>query len=168
MHTYIPALLNLPPPPCHSIHLSYLAHQAELPVLYSYFPLAIYFTYGSVYMSVLFSQFILPFPSHTCPQVHPLCLDLYSCPANRFISIIFSKFNIYALIYDTCFSLSDLLYSVWLTLYSSTSLQMTQLHSFLWLSNILLCICTTSSLSTHLSMDIYMDGWLLPCPGYCK
>ena len=63
MHTYIPALLNLPPPLCHSIHLSYLAHQAELPVLYSYFPLAIYFIYGSVYMSMLFSQLILPFPS---------------------------------------------------------------------------------------------------------
>ena len=29
-----------------------------------------------------------------------------------------------------------------------------QMHSFLWLSNILLYICTTASLSIHLSMDI--------------
>ena len=28
--------------------------------------------------------------------------------------------------------------------------------SFLWVSNITLCICTTSSLSNHLSMDIYV------------
>ena len=34
------------------------------------------------------------------------------------------------------------------------SVQMTQLHSFLWLSNIALYIYTTSSLSIHLSMDI--------------
>ena len=33
-------------------------------------------------------------------------------------------------------------------------LELTQMHSFLWLSNIPLCICTTTSLSTHLSMDI--------------
>ena len=33
-------------------------HRAELPVLYSSFPLAIYFTHGSAYMSMLPSQFI--------------------------------------------------------------------------------------------------------------
>ena len=33
-------------------------------------------------------------------------------------------------------------------------LQMALFYSFLWLSNIPLCICTTSSLSIHLSMDI--------------
>ena len=39
---------------------------------------------------------------------------------------------------DICFSLSDLLHSVWQTLGSSTSLQMTQFYSLLWLSNVLL------------------------------
>ena len=39
------------------------------------------------------------------------------------------------------------LHSVWQTLGPSTSLQITQFHSFLWLSNIPLYICTTSSLS---------------------
>ena len=55
----------------------------------------------------------------------------------------FSRFHIYVLIYDICFSLSDLLHSVWQTLGPSTSLQMTQFCSFLWLSNILLYTCTT-------------------------
>ena len=37
-------------------------------------------------------------------------------------------------------------------------------HSFLWLSNIPLCICTISSLSIHL----LMDSRLLPYLSYCK
>ena len=66
----------------------------------------------------------------------------------------FFRFHIYALAYGICFSLSDLLHSVWQTLSPSTSLQITQFCFFLWLSNIPLYICATSSLSIHLSMDI--------------
>ena len=51
--------------------------------------------------------------------------------------------DIYALIYDTCFSLSDFLYSVWRTLSPSKTLQMTQFPSSLWLSDISLYIHTT-------------------------
>ena len=47
-------------------------------------------------MSLLLSQFIPPSLSpmcervcDLCPQVNPLCVHLYSCPANRFISSIF-------------------------------------------------------------------------------
>ena len=52
-------------------------------------------------------------------------------------------------------------FSFWLTLSFiigsrlSTSLKLTQMCSFLWLSNIPLYISTTASLSLHLSMDIY-------------
>ena len=56
----------------------------------------------------------------------------------------------YTVIYDTCFSLSDLLHSVYEALDSSNSLELTQICSFLWLSNISLCKCTTTSLSIHL------------------
>ena len=35
-------------------------------LVYSKFPLAIHFTYGSIYMSILNSQFIPPFPSPSC------------------------------------------------------------------------------------------------------
>ena len=66
----------------------------------------------------------------------------------------FSRFHIYTLIYDISFSLSDLLHSVWQTIDPSTSLQMTQFRSYSWLNNIPLYICTTSSLSIHLSMGI--------------
>ena len=67
----------------------------------------------------------------------------------------FSRFHIYVLIYDICFSLSDLLHSVWQSLDPSTSLQMTQFHSFLWLSNIPLYIRTTTSLSIFLFPGIF-------------
>ena len=66
----------------------------------------------------------------------------------------FSKFHIYALTYNICFSLSDLLHSVWQSLDPSTSQQMTQFRSFLWLSNIPLYIGTTTSLSIRLLMGI--------------
>ena len=91
-------------------------HQADLPVLCGCFPLAIYFTFGSVYMSMPLSYFVPAYPSpSTCPQVHSLRLRLYSCPAPRFFrNIFFSffRFHIYVLVYGICFSLSDLLHSV--------------------------------------------------------
>ena len=46
-----------------------------------------YFTYGSIYvLLLLFSH--PPFPL-LCPEVSSLCLHLYSCPANKFMSTIF-------------------------------------------------------------------------------
>ena len=42
----------------------------------------------------------------------------------------FSRFHIYVLRYNICFSLSDLLHSVWQSLVSYLSLKMTQLNSF--------------------------------------
>jgi len=62
--TYVPSFLNLPPtlqpipPP-----LVVTGHKCELPVLYSNFPLDIYFAYINVYnVSMLLSQFIPPSP----------------------------------------------------------------------------------------------------------
>ena len=53
-------------PPSHSSSIPPLwlvtEHWVELPVLYNNFPLAIYFTYGDVYVSMLLSQFVPPFP----------------------------------------------------------------------------------------------------------
>ena len=43
---------------------------------------------NNVYVSTLLSQFLL-LPPQLCPQVCSLCLQLYSCPANRFIRITF-------------------------------------------------------------------------------
>ena len=66
----------------------------------------------------------------------------------------FKREGIYVLEYDTYLSLSESLHSLQSFLGSSTSSELTRMCFFLWLSNILLCKCTTSSLSIHLSMDI--------------
>ena len=60
---YITSLLSLPSlPPIPPIQVI-----SELPVPRSSFPLAVYFTHGSVYMSMLLSQFVLPSSSpHPC------------------------------------------------------------------------------------------------------
>ena len=50
MCTYISFLLNLPP--ISHFHSALLEHQAELPATYSGFPIAISFTYSTVYISV--------------------------------------------------------------------------------------------------------------------
>ena len=86
IYPHIPSLLHLPPtlpiPPLWVV----TKHGADLPVLCGCFPLAIYFTFGSVYMSMLLSHFVSAYPSpFPCPQVHSLRLRLYSCPAPRFI-----------------------------------------------------------------------------------
>ena len=63
----------------------------------------------------------------------------------------FSRFHIYALIYNICFSLSDLLHSVWQTLDPSTSLQMQ-----------LVCWSSVSySIYTPLGQELCLFGSLL-------
>ena len=66
-----------------------------------------YFTHGSVYILMLFSQFIPPSPSLPHPQVHSLHLHLYSCPANRFISIVFLESTHVCTL--SCLTLCDLM-----------------------------------------------------------
>ena len=89
-YPHVPSLLSLPPtlpmPPLQVV----TKHRADLPVLCGCFPLAICFTFGSVYMSMPLSHFVPAYPSPSpCPQVHSLHLCLYSCPAPRFISTVF-------------------------------------------------------------------------------
>ena len=152
MYTYIPY-----PLPCASPSLSPLQvvtkHQADLPVLCGCFPLAIYFTFGSVYMSMPLSHFVPAYPSHSpYPQVHSLSLRFYSCPAPRFFRTIFFFFQI-----------PYICVSIWVFFLFLTSLCMTDsrsIHlttnnsvSFLFMANIPLYICATSSLPIHLSVD---------------
>ena len=46
------------------------------------------------------------------PYICSLCLCLYFCFVNKIVYASFFRFHMYALIYDICFSLSDLLHSV--------------------------------------------------------
>ena len=84
--------------------------------LYSRFLLVIYFIHISIYMSIPISQVIPPPP---CPCVPPfVSICLFSTSVSLFLPCKpvhlyhFSRFHRYALIYDICFSFSDLLHSV--------------------------------------------------------
>ena len=115
IYPHISSLLHLPPTlPIPPLQVD-TKPRADLPVLCGCFPLAIYFAFGSVYMSMPLSHFVSAYPSPSpCPHIHSLCLRLYSCPAPRFFRTIFLFFrlHIYVLGYGICFSLSDLLHSV--------------------------------------------------------
>ena len=121
-------------------------HQADLAVLCGCFPLAILHlvVYISPCHSLTSSQLTLP-PPHVLKSILYVCNFIPVLPLGS--SEPFFRFHIYVLAYSICFSLSDLLHSVWQTLGPSTSLQITQFRFFLWLSNIplttmFLCVCT--------------------------
>ena len=109
----ISSLLSLPPilpiPPLQVIS----KHQADLPVLCCFFPPANYFTFGSIYMSILLS--LRPsYPSHSkssspffmstslflpCSQVHQnlfFFLDsIYMCQHTVFVFLFLTYFTPY-------------------------------------------------------------------------
>ena len=150
--TYIPSLL------ISHFDLTFLGHHRALSWTYAIqrYKLAINFTHIRIYMSMLLSMCsTLSFPH--CVQKS--ILYIYVC-INRFISTIFLDYICVCVLiwgvfvfFSPSLSFSDLLHSVWQTPGSSTSLQRTQLHNFLSLSNITLYICTTF-LSINLLMVI--------------
>ena len=90
MCPHISSLLHLPDilpiPPLQVV----TKHRTDLSVLCGCFPLAICFTFGTVYMSMPLSHFVPAYPSpFPCPQVHSLHLHLYSCPTPRFFRTFF-------------------------------------------------------------------------------
>ena len=84
--------------------------------LYSRFLLVIHFIQISVYMSIPISQFITPPPPSPLSPLGVHTFVLYICVSNSALKPVnlyhFSRFHTYALIYDICFSPSDLLHSV--------------------------------------------------------
>ena len=115
LYPHIPSLLHLPPTlPIQPLQMV-TKHRDDLPVLCSCFPLAIQFTFSSVYMSMLFSHFTPAYPSPSpCPQVYSLHLCLYFCPAPRFIrtilfldSIYMCQHMVFVLFFLTYFTLYD-------------------------------------------------------------
>ena len=125
--------------------------------LYSRYLLVIYFIHISVYMSIPISQFIPP-PPPPCgfPPLVSICL--FSTSVSLFLPCKpvhlyhFSRFHIYALIYDICFSLSNLLHFVWQSLDPSTSLQMKSHHRGSNATN------SSSGLPPHLAMTTRQEG----------
>ena len=82
----LPSCISIPPTLPISPLYVVTKHRADLPVLCSCFPLGIYFTFDSVYMSMPLSHFVPAYPSPSpYPQVHSLVgLHLYSHLAPRF------------------------------------------------------------------------------------
>ena len=116
MYTYIPSLLSpVPTPPSHpsrwsqSTKLSSLCYAAashQLSVLHMEVYGSVYNPHGSVYatpISKFFPTSLSP-ALFTCPFSKPAFLFL---PCKQVHLYRFSKFYIYALIHDVCFSLSD-------------------------------------------------------------
>ena len=116
-------------------------------------------------------------PSSPSPAVST---SLFSTSASLFLPCSwiyqyhFSRFHIYGWTYDICFSLSDLLHSVWQTLSPSTSLQMSQFRlkypiqggaafkpSTLAPKSTLLSTCCDSSLMSFLASTtrFYLPVW---------
>ena len=86
VYAYIPSLLSTPPLRIPAIRFI-TEHQAELPVLYSSFPLALYLTHGGVYVNNTFPvHATLPFPCYIhisilCVYISVLVLQIgYSVP----------------------------------------------------------------------------------------
>ena len=131
-YTSFPPWASLPSS-SHPIPLGHHRAGAGLSVLYSSFPLAIYFTHNSVYLSIC----LLPPAVSTSLFSTSVSLMLFCKQVHQYH---FSRFHIYALIYNICFSLSDSFHSAKQALGSSTSVQLTHICSFLWLSNIPLYI----------------------------
>ena len=89
MGVHVSAIPNLPPPPSPS-HPSGLFHctSFECPVSRIELGLAIYFTYGNMHVSMLFSQTNPPWPLPQSPKVCYLYLCLFCCLTYRFIVTI--------------------------------------------------------------------------------
>ena len=115
IYPHISYLLRLPPtfpnPPLQMV----TKHRADVHVLCGCLPLAIYFTFVSIYKFTSLSHFVPVYPSPSpCPQVHALCLHLYSCPAPRFfrtffflVSIHMCQHTVFIFLFLTYFTLYD-------------------------------------------------------------
>ena len=99
LYVYIYSLPLGPPshPPIPLIQVT-TEHQGELPALYSRFPPAICFIHGSVYMSILISQFIPHPPSPCCVQTSVLYVCV-SIPALQIGSSVKKMWYIYTVEY---------------------------------------------------------------------
>ena len=117
IYPHISSLLRLPPTlPIPSLQVV-TKHRAALPVLCGCFPPAIYFTFGSIYISprhsLTSSQLTLPHPS-VLKYILYICVFIPVLPlgSSESFCFLFFRFHIYVLAYSICLSLSDLLHSV--------------------------------------------------------
>ena len=89
LYIYIYTLPLVPLCPSHPTPLACHTVPTGLPVLYGSFPLAIFFTHGNVYMSLLLSQFIPPSPSSSVSTSPSFMSPSPFLPGKWFISTTF-------------------------------------------------------------------------------
>ena len=153
---FLPEFLSHLPP--HRIPPSRHRAPALCPVSYIKLSLAIYFTYGNMYVSILFSQIVPPSPP-TEPKnmffmfVSPLLPCTEDCPYHLY------RFHIYVLIYNICLSVSDLPHSVYNRLYSIigsriTHLVRTDLNTFLFIVEWYSIVYMYHNFLIHSSVDV--------------
>ena len=103
-------------PPFHPPYPTPLGHRKALsyvPVLCCCFPLANYFTFGSVYMSMLLSlRPSFPLPPRVLRSILYVYIFIPALQLGSLVPFFFFRSHMYALEYGICFSLSDLLHSV--------------------------------------------------------
>ena len=146
-------------PPSHLHHPTLLAHHGtpgwgscvipQLPTSY------VFHTWG-VHTSMLLSQGVptlFPFPMAMCTSSTSASLFL---PCKQAQMYHLSRFHIHALINDICFSLFDLLHSVWQNLGPSPLLHMTQLPTF-FMAGYYSIVYMYHILSVHSSVDRHLD-----------
>ena len=105
-----PLPLEPPSPPPYPTPLGHCKARADLPVLCCCFPPANYFTFCSVYMSMLLSlrpEFALP--PHVLKSIFYVYLFIAALQLGSSVPFFFFRFHIYALTYSIGFSLFDLL-----------------------------------------------------------
>ena len=90
---------------------------------------------NSVYMSILISQFIPPPCFSMYIFILYVSVSIYALQRRSSIPSHFFLDSTCMLMYNINFSLSALLHPIWHSIGPSTSLQMTQFWSFLWLCN---------------------------------
>ena len=157
MYPHISSLLHLPPSyPPYPTPLGGHKAPSWSPCAMRLLPTSyLFYIWSCIYVHATLSlcpSLPFPLPVSSSPFSSRSASLFLSCPYvlhDHFFGLFF-RFHVYVLAYGICYSLSDLLHSVWQTLGPSTSLQITQFHFFLWLSNIPLYICATSSLCIHL------------------
>ena len=113
-YTYASSLLSLPSTSLTPSHPPRLL--TEYWVEHSNFPRALIYIWKWTFFSTTLSPLYSPHPLlPLCPQVCYLCLFLCFCPADRLISIIFSRFHIHV-----CVLLCDIffLFVTYFTLYN--------------------------------------------------
>ena len=138
LYTLCPLPLEPPSLPAPSSHPpGHHRAQSWAPCAAEQLPTSLLFTHRGTHVSTTPS--ICQTSPSPRPCGHSVCLCPYPCPSNMFICTIFLDSTHYLF-----FSLWLTSLCVWQSPGPSTSLQMTQFHSFLWLSTIPSYICITS------------------------